>query len=107
MSGLKYIKKNKGFSAFNLGNGNGFSVLEVIKCCEYIANNKIQYQIDKRRDGDPAVLVADNELGLSKLNWKPKYSDINDIIKSAWYWQSEKILKFDVFKYFLKMHIYI
>ncbi len=91
--GLKYIKKNRGFSAFNLGNGNGFSVLEVIKCCEYIANNKIQYQIDGRRDGDPAVLVADNELGLSELNWNPKYSDINDIIESAWYWHNRKNFK--------------
>ena len=91
--GLKYIKKNKGFSAFNLGNGKGFSVLEVIKCCEYIANDKIQYQIDGRRDGDPAVLVADNELGLSELNWNPKYSDINDIIKSAWYWHNRKNFK--------------
>ena len=50
--------------AFNLGNGDGFYVLEVMKGSEYIANNDIQYQVDGRRDGDPAVLVADTELGL-------------------------------------------
>ena len=87
---IKHIEKNKGFSAFNLGNGDGFSVLEVIKSCEYIANNEIHYQVDGRRDGDPAVLVADNELGLRELNWKPEYGDINDIIKSAWSWHNSE-----------------
>jgi UDP-glucose 4-epimerase len=88
--GLKYMQKHKGFSAFNLGNGDGFSVLEVIKGCEYIAKNEIQYQVDGRRDGDPAVLVADNNFSLRELNWNPEYSDINDIIKSAWSWHNSE-----------------
>jgi UDP-glucose 4-epimerase len=83
---LKYMEENKGFSAFNLGNGDGFSVLEVIKGSECIVNNEIQYQVEGRRNGDPAVLVADNEVGLRDLNWNPEYVDINDIIKSAWSW---------------------
>jgi UDP-glucose 4-epimerase len=85
---LQYMKKNRGFSAFNLGNGDGFSVLEVIKCCEDVVNNEIRYQIVERRDGDSAALVADNKLGLSQLNWNPKYSDINVIVKSAWSWHN-------------------
>ena len=88
--GFERMQKNKGFSAFNLGNGDGFSVLEVIKGCEYIANNEIQFQVDARRNGDSAVLVADNELGLRELNWNPEYRDINDIIKSAWYWHNSE-----------------
>jgi UDP-glucose 4-epimerase len=87
---LEYMQENKRFSAFNLCNGDGFSVLQVIKGCEYIANNEIHYRVDGRRDGDPAVLVADNELGLRELNWNPEYSDINDIIKSAWSWRNSE-----------------
>ena len=87
---LKHLQKNKGFSAFNLGNGDGFSVLEMIEGCKCIANNKIHYQVDGRRNGDPAVLVADNELGLRELKWNPKCSDINNIIKSAWYWHNSE-----------------
>lgn len=84
--GLQYMKKHRGFSAFNLGNGDGFSVFEVIKGCEHAINNKIRYRVVGRRNGDPAVLVADNRLSLSQLNWNPKYSDINVIIKSALSW---------------------
>lgn len=87
---FEYMQENKGFSAFNLGNGDGFSVLEVIKGCEFITNNEIHYQINDRRIGDPAVLVADNELSLRELNWNPKYNDLNDIIKSAWFWHNRE-----------------
>ncbi len=87
---LEYMQENKGFSAFNLGNGDGFSVLEVIKACEHVTNNEIKYQIDLRRDGDPAVLVADNEFSLRELNWNPDYGNIIDIIKSAWSWHNSE-----------------
>ena len=88
--GLEYMKNNKGFSAFNLGNGDGFSVLEVIKGCEKIADTKIQFQIDGRREGDPALLVSENKLAVQALNWDPKYNDISNIIKSAWLWHNSK-----------------
>jgi UDP-glucose 4-epimerase len=88
--GLEYMHKIKGFSAFNLGNGDGFSVLEIIKGCESIANVKIPFQFDERRQGDPAVLVSDNKLAMKALNWKPKYNDITSIIKSAWSWHNRK-----------------
>jgi UDP-glucose 4-epimerase len=86
--GLEYMQNNQGFSAFNLGNGDGFSVLEVIKGCEKIADTKISFQIDGRRMGDPAVLVSGNKLAVEALNWNPKYNNINNIIKSAWSWHS-------------------
>jgi UDP-glucose 4-epimerase len=88
--GLEYMQNNKGFSAFNLGNGDGFSVREIIKSCEKIVNTKIPFQIDGRRDGDPAVLVSENKLGVEALNWNPKYNDISNIIKSAWLWHSSE-----------------
>ena len=88
--GLQYMQNNKGFSAFNLGNGDGFSVLEVIKGCEKIADTKIPFQIDGRREGDPSVLVSENMLALEALNWNPKFNDISNIIKSAWSWHSKE-----------------
>ena len=87
--GLNYMNKVKGFSAFNLGNGSGFSVLEIIKKFQIIGDINVEYKVDLRREGDPAVLVADNELAKSLLKWDPKYEDINEIIKSAWLWHSK------------------
>jgi UDP-glucose 4-epimerase len=88
--GIEYMQDNKGFSVFNLGNGDGFSVLEVIKGCEKIADAQISFQIDGRREGDPAVLVSDNKLAIEVLNWNPKYNDISNIIKSAWLWHGNE-----------------
>ena len=88
--GLEYMQNNKGFSAFNLGNGEGFSVLEVINSCERVTDTKIPFQIDRRREGDPAVLVSENELAVKTLNWNIKYNDINNIIESAWFWHNRK-----------------
>lgn len=87
---LEHIKKNKGFTAFNLGNGDGFSVLEIIRDCERIADTKIPFQIDARREGDPAVLVSENKFAVYALNWNPKYKDISNIIKSAWFWHNSE-----------------
>tara|TARA_B100001057_G_scaffold207697_1_gene208406 strand:+ start:160 stop:1125 length:966 start_codon:yes stop_codon:yes gene_type:complete len=84
--GLKRIQKNRRFSAFNLGNGSGFSVLEAIKSCERVIGNSIEYSMDPRRVGDPAVLVADSRKAARHLGWKPKFSDLDEIIKSAWQW---------------------
>jgi UDP-glucose 4-epimerase len=88
--GIEYMQNNKGFSAFNLGNGDGFSVLEVIKNIERITDKKIPFQIDVRREGDPAVLVSENKLAIETLKWNPKYNHISNIIKSAWFWHNSK-----------------
>ena len=84
--GLTHMKEDKGFSAFNLGNSNGFSVLDVIKGCERVLGNPIRYKMDLRRLGDPAVLVADSTKATHYLGWKPEFSDLDEIIKSAWHW---------------------
>ena len=84
--GLAHMKEDKGFSAFNLGNGNGSSVLDVIKSCERVSGNPIRYKMDLRRLGDPAVLVADSLKATHDLGWKPEFSDLDEIIKSAWHW---------------------
>lgn len=85
---IKKMCEVNGFSAFNLGNGNGFSVLDVINSCSKVMGKPINYKIDKRRIGDPALLVADDKKAKSELKWMPKYKSLTEIIESAWLWHS-------------------
>ncbi|MDC1453150.1 UDP-glucose 4-epimerase GalE [Porticoccaceae bacterium] len=87
--GLEYMQNNKGFSAFNLGNGDGFSVLDVIKASEEVVGESIKYKTSARRDGDPAVLVADSSKAITNLGWLAGYQDPSYIIKSAWDWHKK------------------
>jgi len=89
--GLEHMKHNRGFSAFNLGNGSGFSVLEVIESCERVVSNKIPYDIALPRGGDPARLVADSSAAIREINWKPNFEKIDDIVTSAWRWHNFKV----------------
>lgn len=91
MLGLNYMQENKGFSAFNLGNGDGFSVIEVINSCERVTGTKIPFQIHGRREGDPAVLVAENAYAKNMLGWNPVYDQIDCIIDSAWHWHDKSL----------------
>lgn len=86
-----YLDHNDGAYAFNLGNGNGFSVLQVINAAMAVVGDDIAFDIEARRAGDPAILVADASLATEELGWQPKYTDIKDIIATAWQWhQNEK-----------------
>ncbi len=84
--GLEYMHKNKGFAAFNLGNGNGFSVLDVIESCEHVVKKTILYDLDMRRAGDPPMLVADSSAASCELDWESKFGDLDALIQSAWNW---------------------
>jgi UDP-glucose 4-epimerase len=72
---------------YNLGNGSGFSVKEVIEGARRITGHAIPAEIKPRRAGDPARLVASSELAKANLGWQPKFSDIDSILQSAWDWQ--------------------
>lgn len=74
--------------AYNLGNGNGFSVQEVIDTAEQVTGRKISVVNGPRRDGDPARLVADSRLAREKLGWQPQYADLATIIEHAWKWET-------------------
>ena len=87
--GLEYMQKNKAFSAFNLGNSDGFSVLELIKAAEQIVGKSIEYEISSRRQGDPSFLVANSLQAKVKLGWNPKVEDLKLILKSAFNWHSK------------------
>jgi UDP-glucose 4-epimerase len=83
---LNHLKNNGKSCAYNLGNGNGFSVLEVVKMAEKITGKKINYKIVDKRPGDPAVLVASSKKIMQDLNWKPRYNSLEKIIETAWNW---------------------
>ena len=84
--GLEHMKHNRGFSAFNLGNGSGFSVLDIIESCERVVKNTIAYDMEPPRAGDPPRLVSDSSAAIREINWAPKFSDIDTLIESAWTW---------------------
>jgi len=86
---LKNLKKGEFNKAYNIGNGSGFSVLEVIETARKVTASPIPAVINPRREGDPAVLVAFSELAKSELGWKPVFSDLETIIDSAWQWQKK------------------
>lgn len=71
---------------FNLGNGEGFSVREVVAACEKVTGIKIPFQDKPRRAGDPPRLVASAEKAVQTLGWKPQYPRIEEIIRTAWDW---------------------
>ena len=69
---------------YNLGNGTGFSVREVIASCERVTGRSIAVRYVERRAGDPAVLIASSEKAVTELGWQPKYTAIDEIVADAW-----------------------
>lgn len=74
---------------FNLGNGEGYSVRQVIKACEAVSGQPIKALERARRPGDPPRLVAAAERAISELGWKPKYPRLEDIVSTAWNWHRQ------------------
>lgn len=75
--------------AYNLGNGEGYSVLEVIEEAKKVTGVDIPMKVCARRLGDPAVLVASSNLAKTELSWKPQFPELGGIIESAWIWMRE------------------
>ena len=71
---------------YNLGNGDGYSVREVIRMCEKVAGKAIPAIEKPRRPGDPPRLVAAAERAVNELGWKPKYPKLEAIVATAWAW---------------------
>lgn len=85
---LKRLQNGGESTSFNLGNGAGFSVKEVIEIARKVTNYPIPAEIAERRAGDPATLIASSERAIKELGWKPKYNDLETIISTAWKWHS-------------------
>jgi len=75
---------------FNLGNGHGFSVQEVIESARRVTGHPIPAEIHPRRPGDPAVLVASSKKAIRELAWKPRYTQLDDILRTAWIWHRKR-----------------
>jgi len=83
---LERLINNVGGGEYNLGNGNGESVKEVVKIAGKITGKPIATRITERRIGDPAVLIGSSEKAIKELGWRPQFSDLDIIIETAWKW---------------------
>jgi UDP-glucose 4-epimerase len=83
---LEFMDANVGAHAFNLGNGHGFSVREVIAAAEEASGREIDYTVEPRRTGDPSVLVAASDRARHQLGWTPEHASLASILASAWRW---------------------
>lgn len=88
---LERLKKGGDNQIFNLGNGEGFSVKQVIEVARMITGHEIPAEVLQRRAGDPAKLVASSEKAKKILKWKPKYDKLEQIIESAWNWHKKNL----------------
>lgn len=86
---LKYLENGGKSEVFNLGNGNGFSVREVIETAQKITGKEIKAVEVDRRPGDPPVLVGSSKKAREVLGWQPKYDDLSSIIETAWKWHKK------------------
>ncbi|QCR31891.1 UDP-glucose 4-epimerase GalE [Lysinibacillus sp. SGAir0095] len=83
---LEYLRKGNPSDIINLGNGNGYSVKEVIDVARSVTNHPIPAEVQARRAGDPAVLIASSEKAKKVLGWKPQFASLEKIITDAWNW---------------------
>lgn len=85
---VKYLMEGNESDIFNLGNGIGFTVKEVIETAKEVTQKPIKAVEEGRRAGDPAVLIASSEKAKKVLGWKPEHAALHEIIESAWKWHS-------------------
>lgn len=90
VQGLDYLLQGGTTEIFNLGNGNGFSVREVIETAQTVTDQLIKVVEVERRPGDPAVLVGSSQKAQSVLGWQPEYADLKVILEHAWRWHQQR-----------------
>ena len=88
--GLEYLLEHQTSQIFNLGNGSGFSVKEVVDTARQVTGKEIAIEECPRRVGDPAVLIGSSTKARQMLGWEPKYADLNAIVKHAWNWHQSR-----------------
>lgn len=95
MCAVEYLMKNDRSDSFNLGNGSGFSVKQIIDIVQKISGKKVNVINGPKREGDPAVLVADSSKALKLLGWKPIFNSIEQIIETAYRWHKKDLSVID------------
>ncbi len=88
--GLEYLLKGGNSEVFNLGNGSGFSVREVIETAKQVAGKEIKIVECDRRPGDPPILVGSRDKAIKVLGWHPQYPKLTEIITHAWQWHQRR-----------------
>jgi UDP-glucose 4-epimerase len=88
--GLEYLLKDGDSEVFNLGNGSGFSVREVIAAAQEVTGLSIPVEERDRRPGDPPILISSGEKARTILGWQPQYPSIKDIVTHAWQWHQQR-----------------
>lgn len=86
---MKYLLEGKESNVFNLGNGVGFTVKEVIDTARKVTGHPIPAVVAPRRGGDPAQLIASSEKAKKVLGWNPEHADLEEIIQTAWNWHKQ------------------
>jgi UDP-arabinose 4-epimerase len=88
---LKALEQGLGLGAFNLGNGLGYSVREVIASVERVTGKPVPVKLGSRRAGDPARLISNSARAARDLHWKPRITDIDAIVETAWEWHKRRV----------------
>ncbi|RUR84470.1 UDP-glucose 4-epimerase GalE [Chlorogloeopsis fritschii PCC 9212] len=88
--GLEYLLNGENSEVFNLGNGSGFSVREVIETAKQVTGKQIKIVECDRRRGDPPILVGSSDKARQVLGWHPQYPSLNEIISHAWQWHQQR-----------------
>jgi UDP-glucose 4-epimerase len=88
---LEYLQDGAASNAFNLGNGDGFSVQQVIDTISIVTGKTVSVINGPRRPGDPACLVADASKAKKSLGWETRYSDLDVIVSHAWAWETKRL----------------
>ena len=86
LKAMEHLENHTGAHCFNLGSGNGYSVLQVIEAARQVTGCPLPARVLPRRPGDPPVLVASSQRAQAELGWQPRHSDLHEIIGSAWRW---------------------
>ena len=86
---LEKLFKTNESGIYNLGNGKGFSVKEVIEKAKKVTCKDFKVEIEARRNGDPSTLIASSEKAIKELGWKPKFNTLDKIIETAWNWHKD------------------
>ena len=88
---LRRLLGGAGSARYNLGNGAGFSVREVIEAARRVTGHPIPVVVGPRREGDPPVLVADARAARAQLGWTPRHADLDTIVAHAWAWERKQV----------------
>jgi UDP-glucose 4-epimerase len=86
LKALQYLIHKERSDSFNLGNGYGHSVREVIEAAKKVTRKEFKVVESERREGDPPILISSSQKAMEVLGWRPRYESIDEIIETAWKW---------------------